>query len=61
VPPEDAQALADALARAIAAPDLRRTLGAAGERKVREHFDYRASVARLAALFASVGIEKARP
>jgi glycosyltransferase involved in cell wall biosynthesis len=61
VPPEDAQALADALARAIAAPELRRTLGAAGERKVREHFDYRASVARLAALFASVGIEKARP
>ena len=61
VPPEDVQALADALARAIAAPDLRRTLGAAGERKVREHFDYRASVDRLAALFASVGIEKARP
>jgi glycosyltransferase involved in cell wall biosynthesis len=61
VPPEDAQALADALARAIAAPELRWKLGAAGERKVREHFDYRASVARLAALFASVGIEKARP
>jgi glycosyltransferase involved in cell wall biosynthesis len=60
VPPEDPQALADALAKAIAAPELRRKLGAAGERKVREHFDYRASVARLAALFASVGIEKAR-
>jgi glycosyltransferase involved in cell wall biosynthesis len=60
VPPEDPQALADALAQAIAAPGLRRKLGAAGERKVREHFDYRASVARLVALFASIGIEKAR-
>jgi glycosyltransferase involved in cell wall biosynthesis len=58
VPPEDPQALADALAQAIAAPELRRTLGAAGERKVREHFDYRASVARLVALFATVGVGK---
>jgi glycosyltransferase involved in cell wall biosynthesis len=59
VPPEDPQALAEALARAIAAPNLRQRLGAAGEHKVRTEFDYRASVAQLAALFASVGVEKA--
>ena len=31
----------------------------AGEARVREHFDYRASVAQLVGLFASVGVEKA--
>jgi hypothetical protein len=40
-------------------PELRQRLGAAGERRVREHFDYRASVAQLVGLFASVGVEKA--
>jgi glycosyltransferase involved in cell wall biosynthesis len=59
VPPEDPQALAAALARAITAPELRQRLGAAGEKRVREHFDYRASVAQLVSLFASVGVEKA--
>jgi glycosyltransferase involved in cell wall biosynthesis len=61
VPPEDAQVLAGALERAIAAPDLRRQLGEAGERRVREQFDYHASVAQLVALFASVGVGKRSP
>ena len=54
VPPEDPQALAKALARAIAEPDLRRRLGAAGEDRVRSRFDYHASVAQLVGLFASL-------
>jgi glycosyltransferase involved in cell wall biosynthesis len=54
VPPEDAQALADALARAIAAPDLRQVLGAAGEQRVRTAFDHHASIDQLVTLFASV-------
>lgn len=55
VPPDDPQALAAGLARAIVDPQLRRRLGAAGERRVRSRFDYRASVAGLVALFASLG------
>jgi glycosyltransferase involved in cell wall biosynthesis len=55
VPPEDPQALAKALARAIAEPDLRRRLGSAGKERVRSHFDYQASVAQLEALFDSLG------
>lgn len=39
VPPEDPAALADALARLIAAPDLRTRLGRAGEARVRGEFD----------------------
>ena len=39
VPPEDPKALADALARLIAAPALRARLGRAGEMRVRRDFD----------------------
>src|SRR5690606_14926326 len=51
VPPEDPRALADAIARAVRDPDLRSRLGAAGEKRVREAFDYRTSIATLSALF----------
>ena len=61
VPPEDAQALAKALERAITAPEMRRQLGEAGERRVRRQFDYHASVAQLVALFASVGVGERLP
>lgn len=39
VPPDDAEALADALARLLADPALRRSLGAAARRRVTAHFD----------------------
>jgi glycosyltransferase involved in cell wall biosynthesis len=54
VPPDDPQALADALARAIGSPQLRRRLGAAGEQRVRTRFDHQASVDQLVALFAAL-------
>jgi glycosyltransferase involved in cell wall biosynthesis len=54
VPPDDPPALAEALVRAIEAPQLRRRLGAAGEQRVRSQFDYHASVDQLVALFASL-------
>lgn len=44
VPPEDAEALARALGRAMTDPGMRRRLGQAGERRVREQFDHRRSV-----------------
>jgi glycosyltransferase involved in cell wall biosynthesis len=49
-PPEDEHALATALAEAIRDPDARAARGAAAEARVRRHFDYRTSVAELAAL-----------
>jgi glycosyltransferase involved in cell wall biosynthesis len=61
VPPDDPKALAGALERAIAMPEMRRQLGEAGERRVRSQFDYHASVAQLVALFASVGVGKRLP
>jgi glycosyltransferase involved in cell wall biosynthesis len=51
VPPDDPQALAGALSRAIADPALRDRLGAAAEARVRERFDYHASVRDLMRLF----------
>jgi len=51
VPPDDPQALANALARAIADPQLRKQLGEAAERRVRADFDHRASIGQLAGLF----------
>ncbi|MGY5774936.1 glycosyltransferase family 4 protein [Rhizobium sp. LEGMi135b] len=51
VPPEDPQALAVALESAIRNPALRQRLGEAAERRVREHFDYHASIRQLTGLF----------
>lgn len=46
-PPGDAAAIADALARLAADPDLRAALGEAGRRRIEEEFDVRRSVERL--------------
>ncbi len=51
VAPEDPQALAVALESAIRNPALRHRLGEAAERRVREHFDYHASIRQLTGLF----------
>ncbi len=51
VPPEDAQALSAALARAIADPELRLRLGAAAETRVRANFDHKSSIEELTRLF----------
>lgn len=51
VPPEDAAALAGTLERLISDPVLRRRLGTAGARRVREHFDAAAGLDALAARF----------
>jgi len=49
VPPRDTAALAAALGRAIAAPELRRRLAAAGRRVVTTRFSFEDGVARIAA------------
>jgi glycosyltransferase involved in cell wall biosynthesis len=51
VPPEDPQALANALEAAIRDPALRSRLGDAAEKRVRERFDYQSSIMQLARLF----------
>ncbi len=51
VPSEDPQALAAALESAIRNPALRHRLGEAAERRVRDHFDYHASIRQLTGLF----------
>lgn len=51
VPPEDPGAIAAALERAIRDPDLRKRLGDAAERRVRQNFDYHTSIAQLRNLF----------
>ena len=51
VQPEDPQALAGAIERAIRQPDLRKRLGQAAERRVRDHFDHHTSVGQLQHLF----------
>ena len=51
VPPDDVPALAIALEKAISDPALRRRLGDAAERRVRDHFDHRASIGQLKTLF----------
>ncbi len=59
VPPDDAPALADAIARLAADPALRQRLGQAGRHKVVAHFDSRAGAARLAARIAASHRERA--
>lgn len=51
VPPEDPQALAAALEKAIRDPVLRKRLGDAAEQRVRTQFDYHSSIAQLTQLF----------
>jgi len=52
VPPGDATALAEAIAHALRDPDLRRRFGAAGQRRVREHFTADTQVPRIEAALA---------
>jgi len=52
VPPDDPDALATALGRLVAEPELRRRLAQAGCVRVRRQFDREAGVDRLAALLA---------
>lgn len=54
VPPDDPRSLGEALARAIESPDLRRRLGAAAEKRVRQDFDHTNSIRQLTELFRSV-------
>jgi glycosyltransferase involved in cell wall biosynthesis len=51
VPPEDPASLAKALEAAIRDPGLRKRLGDAAECRVRENFDYHASIDQLSRLF----------
>jgi glycosyltransferase involved in cell wall biosynthesis len=51
VPPDNPQALAIALERAIREPAIRHLLGDAAERRVRGHFDYHSSIHQLTELF----------
>jgi glycosyltransferase involved in cell wall biosynthesis len=51
VVPDDPQSLSSALATAIQSPELRRRLGDAAEKRVREAFDHRASIRQLTELF----------
>ena len=51
VPPNDVDALANALADLIAGPGLRSRLGTAGARRVRTTFDFQAGLDHLAARF----------
>jgi glycosyltransferase involved in cell wall biosynthesis len=51
VPPRDPDALAGALRRLLGDPDLRRRLGEAGERRVRERFTLDAMCARVLAIY----------
>ncbi len=53
VPPDDPVALAGALKQLIRNPALRHRLGAAAERRVRQHFDHLSSITQLQALFRS--------
>jgi glycosyltransferase involved in cell wall biosynthesis len=50
VPPADAEALADALARIAHEPELGRELGRAGREKVLREFDLSKNAAKLATL-----------
>lgn len=61
VPPGDAPALADALARLHAEPETARALAEAAHRRVRRHFDLDANVARLRGLFGEAMGEAALP
>lgn len=54
VPPKDPEALADAVLRLLAAPDLARNLGVAGRVRVESKFTLEIMVARLEELYDSL-------
>ena len=54
VPPADARALADVIAALLADPARRAAMGAAGARRIEEHFSWRASAVKTAALYEDV-------
>jgi glycosyltransferase involved in cell wall biosynthesis len=54
VPPDDASALAAAIARVLADADLARRLGAAARQTVEERYGARSMVRRLEAVYAAV-------
>jgi glycosyltransferase involved in cell wall biosynthesis len=60
VPPEDPAALAAALARLIEDPTLARRLGAAGAKRVAEHFRAEQMVGAYEALYREILAERAR-
>lgn len=60
VPPDDPAALAAALERLIARPELRHALGQAAARRVRERFSFAEGIERLAARFELAPVSGAR-
>ena len=60
VPPEDADALSDALTALILDPDRRRHMGEAARRRVREHFPAGGSAPRLVSLFEQILARRTR-
>lgn len=61
VPPRDSQALADALQKLLASPQLRQRFGAASRRRVEAEFDERYVFQRIADSYESLGIRFPRP
>jgi glycosyltransferase involved in cell wall biosynthesis len=54
VPREDPASLAQALERLVADADLRRAFGAAGRKRVRQHYEWTRSVDRMLAVLEAV-------
>ena len=61
VPPGDVKALADALGRLIAAPDLRARMGSAGRRRFVQQFTFERMASRTLALYLQVSGRAASP
>ena len=60
VPPQDPGALACAIERLLRDPDLRRTMGQAGRRRVEQHFDVWETVRQVEDLYETLLREKGR-
>lgn len=54
VPPADARALADAIARLLADPERRASMGAAGARRIEQHFSWAVCARNTASLYEEV-------
>jgi glycosyltransferase involved in cell wall biosynthesis len=61
VPPGDARALADRIMRLLGRPELRASVAAAAEKKVREQFSAEVVLAQVEALYASLGAAPREP